>query len=200
MVEIGGGLPEGAEAAAERLVARDAAGLISFGLAGGLDPALRAGALVVPAMVIEAGHSYATDPALAARLGGTMAVRALAGTAVLATAAAKLAAHHATGAAIIDLESGAVARVAARHGLPFAVLRAVCDPASRTLPPLALTALDAGGRINTGSVMAALLRQPGQIPALIGLARDALRARAALAHAVHRLDFRIPGSIASRHK
>lgn len=180
LVEIGGGLPAGAEAAAERLVARGAAGLVSFGLAGGLDPALRAGDLVVPAMVVEDGHSYAADLELAARFGGVMQMRALAGRTVLADIAAKRAARDATGAAIVDLESGAVARVAARHGLPFAVVRAVCDPAGRALPPLALAALDAGGRIGVGRVVASLLRHPWQIPALVGLARDAMRARGVL--------------------
>ncbi len=168
------------------LVVRGVGGLLSFGLAGGLDPALPSGALVVPAEVIEDGRHYPADPGLSARFGGTMSLRALSGRAVLAEPAAKRAAHAATGAAIIDLESGAVARVAHRHDLPFAVLRAVCDPASRGLPPLALAALDAGGRIGVWRVTASLLRHPGQIPSLIGLARDAMRARAALTTAVRR--------------
>jgi len=181
MAEAGGGLPAGAEAAAERLVARGAAALVSFGLAGGLDPALAPGALVIPAQVIEHGRAYAAGPALAARFGGLMPLRALAADAALATPEAKRAARAATGAAIVDLESGAVARVAARHNLPFLVLRAVCDPADRALPPLALAALDAQGRIAPARVLAALLRNPGQIVALLALARDASRARATLA-------------------
>lgn len=186
-VAIGGGLPAGAEAAAEELVAHGVTALISFGLAGGLDPALPAGTLVVPEMVIEDGRHYLTDPALSARFGIPTTRSVLAGHTILSDPAAKHAARAATGAAIIDLESGAVARVAARHNLPFAVLRAVCDPASRALPPLALAALDAGGRISPGRVIAALLRHPGQIPALLGLARDAMRARAALMAAVRRI-------------
>jgi adenosylhomocysteine nucleosidase len=181
MAEAGGGLPAGAEAAAERLVARGATALVSFGLAGGLDPALAPGTLVIPAQVLEGGQAYAADPALAARFGGLMPLRALSTDAVLATPEAKREARAATGAAIVDLESGAVARVAARHALPFLVLRAVCDPAHRALPPLALTALDANGRIAPARVLASLLRTPGQIPALLALARDAARARATLA-------------------
>jgi len=184
-VEVGGGRPEGAEAAAERLVARGATALISFGLAGGLDPALSSGTLVIPTHVIEHGHAYPADPSLAARFaarfGSPMPLHALSANTILATPTAKQAAHAATGAAIVDLESGAVARVAARHTLPFLVIRAVCDPADRALPPLALTALDAGGRITPARVLASLLRHPGQIPALLALARDAARARATLA-------------------
>ncbi len=180
MAEVGGGLPAGAEDAAERLVARGATALVSFGLAGGLDPALLPGAIIIPAEVMENGCGYRTDYALCARFGGQSPVRALAAQAILATSEAKHAARHATFAVIVDLESGAVARVAARHGLPFAVVRAVCDPAGFTLPPLALAALDSGGRIALGRVIAALLRRPGQIPALLTLSGHAAQARAAL--------------------
>jgi adenosylhomocysteine nucleosidase len=176
MVEVGGGLPKGAEAAAERLVGRGARALLSFGLTGGLDPALAAGALVVPAEVLEQATRYAADPAL---LGAGVGLL-LAGDAVLASVEAKRAAFAASGALAVDLESGAVARVAARHGLPFAVLRAVCDPAGRALPPAALAALDARGAIGVWRVLASVLAHPGQIPALLALAGDAARARRAL--------------------
>ena len=176
----GGGLPEGAEAAAERLVAEGATALVSFGLCGGLDPALDAGALLVPRAVHDAGDAYPTDPALSAALGGWNGAALAAATAPVARREAKRALFAATGAAGVDLESGAVARVAARHGLPFAVLRAVCDPADLDLPPLALTALDAGGTVRPARVAASLLARPGQIGALLRLARAAAAARAAL--------------------
>jgi adenosylhomocysteine nucleosidase len=179
LVEAGGGTPEGAEAAAGRLAARGAAGLISFGLAGGLDPSLRPGAVVVPVDVLEGARRYPTDVALSSRLGGAAGTLLAAGH-VVTEAAAKAALFATTGASAVDLESGAVARVAARHGLPFAVLRAVCDPAGRTLPAAALVALDEGGAIVVLRVALAVLRRPGQIPALIALARDAAAARRAL--------------------
>jgi len=74
--------------------------------------------------------------------------------------------------------------VAARAGLPFAVLRAVCDPAEALLPPAALAALDALGAISIWSVAASLLRHPGQIFDLIALGRAAAAARAALVRRV----------------
>jgi adenosylhomocysteine nucleosidase len=98
---------------------------------------------------------------------------------VLATVAEKAAAH-AAGADAVDLESAAVARAAAAAGLPFSVLRAICDEAGRALPRAAVVALDAKGRIGAGRVLGALLRQPGDIFALVALGRDAGRARTAL--------------------
>ncbi len=179
LVRAGGGMPEGAEAAAEWLVQQNVQGLVSFGLAGGLDPALHPGAVVVPETVREGDRLYPTDPNLSARF-GSRAGTLLAGAMIVADAGEKARLFASTGAGAIDLESGAVARVAARHGLPFAVLRAICDPAGRTLPPAALVALDGRGAIGFLRVLASVARHPRQVPSLIALGRDAAAARAAL--------------------
>ena len=177
-VAIGGGDAAGAAAAAAGLVRSGATALLSFGLAGGLDPTIPAGALVVPLRVVGGGD-WPTDPVLSARL-GTPAGSLLAANAILAGRAAKQAAWQRTGALAVDMESGAVASTAAAHGLPFAVLRAVCDPAGRDLPPAALTALSPDGAIRPGTLLASLARHPRQLGALIALGREAARARAAL--------------------
>jgi adenosylhomocysteine nucleosidase len=186
-VDIGGGTASGAQAAARRLVASGATGLISFGLAGGLDPALRAGVLLVPTAVWIDDRSVPTDPLLSQRLGGCSAGLLLGAGDVVATASAKAALFAATGAVAVDLESGAVARVAAEHHLPFAVLRAICDPAERDLPPAALIALDRRGAIGLMRVLGSLLAHPAQIPALLTLAADAVAARRALRTAIARI-------------
>ena len=179
LARAGGGTPAGAEAAARQLIAQGATALVSFGLAGGLDPALRPGALIVPAEIVENGSVFPAHPALAARFGGLTPHRLLAGDVVVPDAAAKRAARtldvHA-----VDLESGAVARVAMEHGLPFAVVRAVCDPAERDLPPAATVALDQKGAIGLMRVLGSLLRHPGQLSALMALGRDMARARKTL--------------------
>ena len=186
-VEIGGGHAEGAAAAAARLVERGVRGLLSFGLAGGLDPALLPGAVLVPPTVLLDDDRWEADPDLIVRLGGPTAGAIYGGGQVVATASAKASMHALTGAVAVDLESAAVARVAQRHGLPFAILRAICDPASRDLPSAALAALDAEGRIGAWRVGTAVLARPWQIPALIRLGDDAARARHALVTRVQAL-------------
>ena len=69
-VAIGGGRSEGAAQVAQRLIEAGAQALISLGLAGGLDPALRPGALIVPSTIIADDECLATDTELSARLGG----------------------------------------------------------------------------------------------------------------------------------
>ena len=182
-VEAGGGDEAGASRAAGRLIDRGCAVLLSFGLAGGLDPGLRPGDLVIPgavAMPDPQDARFVADPGLTRLLGGPTHAVLLGGGPMLATAADKRIALAATGAVAVDLESAAVARIAARHGLPFAVLRAVCDPAGRDLPAAALAALDTEGRIRPGRVLAAVLRRPGGIPGLIRLGQDAAAARRTL--------------------
>ena len=118
----------------------------------------------------------------------------LAADAVIASAADKRRLWRTTGAAAVDLESGAVAEVAAAAGIPFAVLRAVCDPAARELPTVAVEALDHQGRIAPMRMAGILARHPLQLFGLITLARDAARARRALVRGAESL-----GRLASGH-
>ena len=179
-VGIGGGTASGADRAARELVAQGVIALVSFGLAGGLDPALRAGDLVIPSHVLLAGSLLPTDPALLGRADGSTL---LCGETEVASAAEKRHLFEMTGAGAVDLESGAVARVALQHGLRLAALRAICDPATRDLPPAALVALDARGAIGLLRVLRSLVARPAQLPALLGLARDAAAARRSLVRA-----------------
>jgi adenosylhomocysteine nucleosidase len=179
-VAVGGGTTDGAHAAACSLMTAGASALISFGLAGGLDPALRPGAIIVPTTVIACDDRFATDVNLSRILGGVTDDVVLGADAVITSVAEKRRLHQRTGATAADLESGAVARVAAARGVPFAVLRAICDPAERALPPAALAALDVRGAIGVWRVAASLVARPGQLPGLLALAADAVIARRSL--------------------
>jgi adenosylhomocysteine nucleosidase len=193
-VAVGGGTAAGARAAALGLVEQGATALVSFGLAGGLDPALVPGALVVPEAVWAAGVRLATDAALSGVLGGPTPHDLLGAETLAATADDKRRLWTETGCAAIDLESGPVAEVAHARGLRFAALRAVCDPANVDLPPAALVALSAHGRIGVVRVLASVALSPDKIPALLRLARAAGRARGALVHGVGMAQAQIRGS------
>ncbi|HLO78401.1 MAG TPA: hypothetical protein VK196_18250, partial [Magnetospirillum sp.] len=86
--------------------------------------------------------------------------------------------HAATGAAAVDMESGAVARVAAQHGLPFLALRAIADPAGQSLPAPVLRIVDGQGRIRIRGALWALATHPlatAMLAFQAGAARNALR-------------------------
>jgi hopanoid-associated phosphorylase len=167
-----------------QLAERKAAGcraVLSFGIAGGLDPGLRTGDVVVAAGVASGGQRWAAHPALADQLaatllaGGISSKRAdIAGVdAPLLTVADKTAMRRATGAAAVDMESHIACEFAARHGLVFAALRIICDPASRTLPQMVANAVRPDGGVDHLAVLADLLKKPTQLMALPRLASEA---------------------------
>jgi nucleoside phosphorylase len=94
---------------------------------------------------------------------------------MITTAAAKRALYAATGAIAADMESHIAARVAARHGLPFAIVRVISDAADRDLPRAVQVGMKKDGNMAPGAVMLALIRDPRQLPALIRTALDAER-------------------------
>lgn len=180
MIKIGGGTPYGAEQAAQALVQEGAQGLVSFGLAGGLKPGLVPGTIVVPTSVMEGNRVFPADYALMAFLGGSTGAPIYAGQKIAETAHDKALIYRRAHPDAIDLESGAVARVAQARGLPFAVLRAVADPWDADLPPVATVAMKDDGGLDFGAIALGLLRRPRQIPALIALGKASKDARAAL--------------------
>jgi adenosylhomocysteine nucleosidase len=165
-----------------------ATGLVSFGISGGLAPALAAGTLVCARAVIAAdGTRYPVDEGWRARIpewSGALDGDVFGSDAIVGTAAEKAALHARTGAVAVDLESAVVAQAAALAGLPFIVVRAIADPAERDLPPAAYIRLTPDGAPNLGKILASALGGPGQIAALIRLSRDARLAFRALTRAV----------------
>ncbi len=73
-----------------------------------------------------------------------------------------------------------VAEVAARHNLPFAVLRVVLDPAHRPVPPSALAGAGADGKTNAKAVARALMKRPQDLRGLLRLVGDSRKAMSSL--------------------
>ena len=94
----------------------------------------------------------------------------------MAEVGAKAALGDSSGAAVVDMESHAVARVGAAAGLPVAAVRIVADPAERPLPASLLSALSSGGRPSAERILMEAVKRPHDLPALARLARDYRRA------------------------
>jgi hopanoid-associated phosphorylase len=206
-VACSGGSAERARSEAVRLVVDGAAALVSFGLAGGLAPELRPGDLLLPEIVHSAGtDSWSVDPIWRERVHARLAASGLEPRAgdvvgserIVATAADKRALREATGAHAVDMESHAVAAVAAA-GLPFLVIRALADPYDQIIPQVAREALRPDGRVRLQATLGGLIREPGQVMALLRLARQSARGlanlRRAAALAGPGLGFHSPGGV-----
>jgi adenosylhomocysteine nucleosidase len=159
-------------------------GIISFGVAGGLQSGLRAGDWVVASAVLESQTVRATDAAWSGRLldviGGASHAPIIGVDNPVAEPAMKRELHKTTGAAAVDMESHVVARLAAAHGLAFAAVRVIIDPAHRTVPPAALRGMAPDGRASITAVLRGLIAQPSQLPLLARIGIDAFAARGEL--------------------
>ena len=195
IVAVAGASGARAETAALRLLAGGCEAILSFGVAGGLDPALAPGTLVIAdAIVGTDGRRHPTDPAWreAARRAlegsGPLAVGAIFGSdSPLLTVDAKSECAARTGAVAVDMESHGAAKAAARSGAPFLAIRAVADGASRAIPPWVMDAILPDGGLAPEKIARALLPRPWMVWGLIGLARDNGRAIKSLRRVAARL-------------
>ena len=169
-----------------RAMAAGCGGLISFGVAGGLAPDLKAGTCVIGSNILDDEGDRPTDARWAQRLmriipeavhGPIMGVRE-----PIAHSSAKSALHRETGALAVDMESHVVARAAAQHGVPLAAIRVVVDPVERTIPRSALAGTRPDGTIDPLAVVQSLMRYPRDLLGLIRMSLDARAARATLVH------------------
>ena len=159
-------------------------GVISFGVAGGLDPSLKSGDVVVATEVMAgdtrwlAGLPLNEELIASVALGRRRVVRGgLAGVErVVAAQTCKAALRSETGAAAVDMESHIAAAYAAECDLPFAALRVISDPATRALPALAMAAIKPNGDIDLRKVLGGVARNPMTLRALVSTGIDFNRA------------------------
>jgi adenosylhomocysteine nucleosidase len=159
-------------------------GIVSFGVAGGLDPELKSGDVVVATEIVASDKRWRAVSSMGDNLvslpgrGRQKIVSGiLAGSEdVVLGQASKVALRAATGAAAVDMESHIAAAYAEDNGLPFAAVRVISDPASRALPALAMDALKPDGKVDVWKVMRGIAANPTAIPALVFAGRDFNRA------------------------
>ncbi len=166
VVRCAGANSRRAEKAAEALVAEGATALLSFGIAGALDPGRSPGDLIVANdIVLPSGETLPCDPAWQGDLrrslqGGafsTISGTVLGSAVPLLTLADKARAYALSGAQAVDMESHAVAEVATRAGIPFLAIRAIADTAQDALPAFVMDAVTEDGKPDTLKAPLALL-------------------------------------------
>jgi adenosylhomocysteine nucleosidase len=175
-------------ASLSRAIAEGATGVLSFGVAGGLSPALRPGTCIIgSAILFEATgriSRIATDDGWSRRLlqtiPGAVPGMLFGVPRPVTHPQAKAALFVKTGAIAVDMESHIVGGVAASHGLPMAAIRVVADPAARAIPPSALAAMRPNGTTDIAAMIWSMLKRPGDLPAVVRTALDARAARATL--------------------
>ena len=181
-------------ASIQRVAESEPEAIIMVGFCGGVDPGLRVGDLHVASAYHSVGavssDAISADPDLSAsiiaaagrRCSRTVCTESSATVGAVAGAAAKLAAHGATGAASVNMEDYWAADVARAAGVPFASIRAVLDSAGEDLPDWISENGESAGR-----TIVRLASHPRRVPGLIRIARQVMIARRNLTCCVVRL-------------
>jgi len=171
-------------ASLSRAVASDCAGLISFGVAGGLSPELPPGSCIVGSAILDGTTRLMTDhdwsQNLLRGIPGAVSGMIVGVPAPIAHPDAKRALYRDTGAFAVDMESHIVATTAAAHGLRMAAVRVITDPAERALPLAALATMRPNGTSDIAAMIRSLMRRPRELPALLQTVLDACAARTTL--------------------
>jgi len=178
LIAISGIGAAAAAQAADSLVTTGVSALLSWGVAGALDPKFAAGDLLLPRQVIAPdGAGILTTPAWRERLAANLPAEFVpSGDALLTspTAIAKVAdkatAWRATGAGAVDMESLAIGRIAIARELPFIAVRVIVDTATDLLPHTVMAATR-DGQVRIGLLLRGLLVAPTDIGGLLRLAR-----------------------------
>jgi hypothetical protein len=182
--------PHNAMRAAERLLECGVDRLANWGVAGALDGSLAPGDIVVPGCIRHAldDPGFATDVIARERIvsacSGALTVHEGAlwsAPEPLTSQADKRAVAEQSGAIAVDMEAASIAAVAARAGLPFVAVKAICDPLGRELPRRIMRALDgAAGGPSWRMLSAIAFGGPPVWGAVRSLSQDFSRARRAL--------------------
>lgn len=183
-----------ASVAAESLVREGVTALISWGTAGGLEPGLIPGTVIIYQAAIDASDEleYHCDLDLnhwlVERLEplAPLTKRGLSSATPIVDAAAKKRLNLRYCCAVVDMESAAIGAVARTTEIPFSVVRVIVDPAHFSLPSSALVGLglNKGQWVRTAS---ALMRHPSECGAMIRLGLWYFRAINQLARAARHL-------------
>ncbi len=160
-----------ASQAAQALIAAEVDALVSWGVAGALDPGLVCGDTVLPVQVRDSEHHvYAPDHAWHAALKSRLEQQRLFADGTILSMQdvqhdlrSKSDLHQATQALAVDMESAAVARVALNANKPFVVIRTIFDSVSMRIPASSTNATDQYGQVSIPKLISGLIRKPAEV-------------------------------------
>jgi nucleoside phosphorylase len=142
------------------------------GIAGGLDPALPVGEVVVPHRLIdERGDEIAIHPS-DTLFQPTSVVSMLQVDRVILTSQEKARLHQQSGAAAVDMESLAVARACQESNIPMQVIRFISDTAHDSMPPEIVGLVSEEGNPQFFTALMRIFKRPRLLTELLAIERS----------------------------
>jgi len=174
---ICGGIgPEAARRATEAIIRHSAPSrIVSAGIAGALDPALKVGDVIEPGVVINSSDGSRTSAGASEHV--LLSYPAVCGS------EQKRKLRDAFRASLVDMEAASVAQGAEARGLQFAALKAISDDAEFAMPDVQRF-VDGDGEFRVSAFALYVAIRPWLWGSTIALARNSARASRALCAAM----------------
>ncbi|MGR9072084.1 MAG: phosphorylase family protein [Gammaproteobacteria bacterium] len=196
LIACSGAGPENAFNAADRLIERGADRLVSWGCAAALDGELKPGDLAIPGELIsESGRIFTPHQGWRRQIVRLLEEKRTLYSGRLSESSTVVSSHEKKSilrdrdrSGVLDMESAAVAKAAAAHGIPFVAIRAIADTASMNLPNAVSKSMNADGIVCLPNLLFHLAGNPSEIPALVRLALSFHSAKKTLRSVAARLD------------
>ncbi|MBL1141038.1 MAG: hypothetical protein HND53_03320 [Proteobacteria bacterium] len=170
---------ESAGNAAKKYLDLNIDGLISWGVAGALEPSLNSGDLVLARSIISQNKNFQTSAQWTNKLlthfqenNKLLNTDIASSEEVCASIADKNSLFKATGATAVDMESAAIAEIALANNLDFLVIRAIADKANTSIPETVLKHTDNLGNPKVLKFVISCIFKPSQISELAILAKS----------------------------
>ena len=200
MLHVAGMGSRRARSAALHVIGLGASAVVSWGTAGGLDPQVSVGSLVLPDQIIDQQQRvFPVDSSWRdqyhASLGAVASVSRgalLQVDEIITAVAGKRQLFARCQAVAIDMESAAIAAVAQEQGARFIAVRGIVDAADSVVPEWLSQSLSAAGEIRPWALMSRLCRRPLRVFELIQLARAFSAAKSTLQKAAKLIPCDLP--------
>jgi adenosylhomocysteine nucleosidase len=178
---------ENTQRAAQLLISKDVEVLISWGSAAGLSPEVAGGDLLIPRSVKVHDKTYHThgsfnnellnqiSPGIPVHQGSICESARL-----LTSVENKKQLFESSQCLAADMESGALAELAAEKNIPFSVIRAVSDPVNMKLSKAVLAGIGQDGKFKLASFVKTALISPWEWVSIIKLAWNFKKAQKTL--------------------
>jgi len=177
-----------AAAATQRLLQHDIDALISWGVAGAIDPELKVGDMLISETVFYRDKKFTSSLSwfnniikeLQSKFSNVRSGLIVSNTEICSSIENKQSLYKNTGAVAVDMESGAIAEIAYSKKIDFITIRAISDDANTIIPGVVLNNTDPLGRPDLFPFLFSCIKQPGQIIDLFKLAKRYKKALSSL--------------------
>ena len=170
VAQLGVGPASSRRVTADALTHFKADHVLVIGIAGGLDPALTKGSVVIPEVVMDvsSGRRFQSAP-----MDGVQREGLIATADHLIMDGAQLAGLQAQGVVAMEMESSGVAEACESAGVPWTTFRVIADRPDEGLTDDAIMSLlRPDGSSDVAAAVGLMVRHPGRVPGMVRLARD----------------------------